>query len=78
MEGPIIEIEKSVEKRTLRALIAHKKKIVRETGRKHVSNGIMQKRLDMAEVRGKQDTTKFEAKEKSKEANKNWKEHVKK
>ena len=38
----------------------------------------MQTRVDIAEVRGKQDIAKFEAKEKLRESNKNWKEHVKK
>ena len=60
-----------MEKRKLRALIAHWKAIVREKDEKYVSKGIMQKRVDMAEVRGKQDTTKFEAKEKLREANDN-------
>ena len=32
----------------------------------------------MAGVRGKQDVTKLEAKDKSREANENWKEHVEK
>ena len=43
-----------------------------------VSKGIVQKRADMAGVRIKQNVTKFEAKEKLREANENWKEHVKK
>ena len=31
---------------------------------KHVSKGIIKKRADMAEIRGKQDVTKLEPKEK--------------
>ena len=73
-----IKMEKSVEKRKLRALITHWKSIILEKDGKNVSKVIMQKLVHVAEARGKQDYIKLEAKEKLREVNENYKEHVKK
>ena len=45
---------------------------------KYVSKGMMQKRVDMAELCHEQNFTKKEAKMKLIDAIENWKEHVKK
>ena len=64
VEGPITKIEKSLEKRNLRDLIAQWKEIIRKKYGKYVLKGVIQKWADMTELRGKEDVAKFEAKEK--------------
>ena len=59
VEGPMFEIETSVEKRKLRALIACWKAITHEKDGKYTSRGIKQKRADVADIRGEQDVIKL-------------------
>ena len=68
-EWATIGIGKSPEKRKLRASIAFWKAITLEKDGTNVSEGKMQKRSDMSEIRWNKDIAKSEAKEKLREAN---------
>ena len=78
VEGPMKGLERSNQKRKLRAMVSYWKMIVRQKEGKFVSRGMIQKRKDMADMNNQQDITKNEAEVELRVAKEKWTKHVEK